>query len=85
MKQVKIIFIVTLTIFIIGCTSNKNTNAAHQFKKEAGKTYFNILQLNDVYEIAPIQGGKFGGMARVATVHQTLLKEEKNRAIIKTL
>ncbi|WP_275316661.1 bifunctional metallophosphatase/5'-nucleotidase [Tenacibaculum bernardetii] len=82
MKQVKIIFIVALTIFIIGCTSNKNTNAAHQFKKEAGKTYFNILQLNDVYEIAPIQGGKFGGMARVETVHQNLLKENKNTMLV---
>jgi 2',3'-cyclic-nucleotide 2'-phosphodiesterase (5'-nucleotidase family) len=31
-----------------------------------------------VYEIAPIQGGQFGGMARVATVHQELLQENKN-------
>jgi 2',3'-cyclic-nucleotide 2'-phosphodiesterase (5'-nucleotidase family) len=36
------------------------------------------MQLNDVYEIAPIQGGEFGGMARVETVHQALLKENKN-------
>ena len=39
---------------------------------------FTFLQLNDVYEIAPIQGGAFGGMARVATVHQALLKENPN-------
>jgi 2',3'-cyclic-nucleotide 2'-phosphodiesterase (5'-nucleotidase family) len=31
-----------------------------------------------VYEIALIQGGKFGGTARVETVHQELLKENKN-------
>lgn len=31
-----------------------------------------------MYKIAPIQGGKFGGTARVETVHQELLKENKN-------
>ena len=82
MKQVKILFTITLTIFLVGCTSNKNTKTAHQFNKQAGKTYFNILQLNDVYEIAPIQGGKFGGMARVETVHQNLLKENKNTMLV---
>lgn len=51
-------------------------------KKETNKTRFNILQLNDVYEIAPIQGGKFGGMARVETVHQELLKEDKNTMLV---
>jgi 5'-nucleotidase/UDP-sugar diphosphatase len=42
------------------------------------KIDFTFLQLNDVYEIAPIQGGEFAGMARVETVHQELLKENKN-------
>lgn len=39
---------------------------------------FIILQLNDVYEIAPIEGGKAGGMARVATVRKQLLAENPN-------
>lgn len=39
---------------------------------------FIILQLNDVYEIAPLEGGKAGGLARVATVRQELLKENPN-------
>jgi 5'-nucleotidase/UDP-sugar diphosphatase len=47
-------------------------------KKEDGKIDFTFLQVNDVYEIAPIQGGEFGGMARVETVHKELLKENKN-------
>lgn len=47
-------------------------------QKEDGKINFTFLQINDVYEIAPIQGGEFGGMARVETVHQDLLKENKN-------
>lgn len=47
-------------------------------KKDDNKIDFTFLQLNDVYEIAPIQGGKFGGMARVETLHQQLLQENKN-------
>ena len=86
MKQSKLIFITIITVFIVSCGTLKNTpNAsknAYQFNKVAGKTYFNILQLNDVYEIAPIQGGKFGGMARVETVHQNLLKEDKNTMLV---
>ena len=39
---------------------------------------FNFLQINDVYEIAPIQGGKYGGMARVEAVHKALLEENPN-------
>jgi len=44
---------------------------------------FIILQLNDVYEIAPLEGGKVGGMARVATVRKSLLDENPN--VITTL
>ena len=46
--------------------------------KDDSKIDFTFLQINDVYEIAPIQGGEFGGMARVETVHQELLQENKN-------
>ena len=35
-----------------------------------------------MYEIAPIQGGEFGGMARVETVHQQLLQENKNTMLV---
>ncbi len=37
-----------------------------------------FLQLNDVYEITPVENGKFGGMARVATVRKDLLTENPN-------
>ncbi|MDD7914194.1 bifunctional metallophosphatase/5'-nucleotidase [Polaribacter ponticola] len=50
--------------------------------KDDGKIDFTFLQINDVYEIAPIQGGEFGGMARVETVHQDLLKENKNTMLV---
>jgi 2',3'-cyclic-nucleotide 2'-phosphodiesterase (5'-nucleotidase family) len=50
---------------------------------ETGKVEFIILQLNDVYEIAPIEGGKSAGMARVATIRKQLLAE--NPHVITTL
>ena len=49
-----------------------------QSENNANKIDFTFLQLNDVYEIAPIQGGAYGGLARVETVHKELLKENKN-------
>lgn len=39
---------------------------------------FTILQINDVYEIAPIEGGAVGGLARVAQLKKDLLKENPN-------
>jgi 5'-nucleotidase/UDP-sugar diphosphatase len=59
-------------LLLVSCASKR------QNKKDDGKIDFTFLQLNDVYEIAPIQGGAFGGMARVETVHKALLKENKN-------
>lgn len=35
-----------------------------------------ILQLNDVYEITPVAGGRAGGLARVAWLRQQLLRED---------
>ncbi len=43
---------------------------------------FTLLQLNDVYEIAPLEGGKVGGMARVEKLHQDLLKENPNTFMV---
>ncbi len=40
--------------------------------------HFTILQINDVYEISPLEGGKSGGLARVATVKRELLRENPN-------
>jgi 2',3'-cyclic-nucleotide 2'-phosphodiesterase (5'-nucleotidase family) len=39
---------------------------------------FTLLQLNDVYEIAPLEKGKVGGMARIGTIRKRLLAETPN-------
>ncbi len=41
-----------------------------------------FLQMNDVYEIAPLQGGKVGGLARVATLYQRLKAENPNTLFV---
>lgn len=43
-----------------------------------GQISFTILQMNDVYEIAPLEKGKVGGLARVATLRNQLMEENYN-------
>ena len=70
MKSIKSILYFLSIVLFLSCN------------QDDGKIEFTFLQLNDVYEIAPIQGGEFGGMARVETVHQELLKENKNTLLV---
>lgn len=37
-----------------------------------------FLQMNDVYEMSPVSGGKYGGLSRVATVIDSLEKRNEN-------
>ena len=62
----KIIFLFTLILLFASCN------------KDDHKIKINFLQVNDVYEIAPLEGGKVGGMARLETLHKQLLKENPN-------
>lgn len=43
-----------------------------------GKITITFVQINDVYEIAPMQGGKVGGVARVATLKKDELAKNPN-------
>lgn len=66
--------IITLALlFLLGCSVPRSGQAPAPTPIE-----FTILQLNDVYEIAPIEGGKAGGLARVATVKKELTRENPN-------
>ena len=64
----RIIFLVMIVLFVFSC------------KKDIGsdEITFKFIQLNDVYEIAPFSGGKYGGMARVAHVRDSIKKENPN-------
>lgn len=60
-------FLLLLTTLFLSCSNSK-----------PDKISFIILQLNDVYEIAPMNKGKEAGLARVATLRKQLLAENKN-------
>ncbi len=49
-----------------------------QYAPDVHPVNFTILQMNDVYEIAPLEGGRVGGIARVATVFDDLKKKNPN-------
>ncbi len=69
MKQFKLLSILVLSI-LIGCGGQPGVGTGTFDAIE-----ITLLQLNDVYEITPVEGGKFGGMARVATVRNELKKQ----------
>ncbi len=64
--------------FLISCSAQKRT----QTKVEDGKLDVVFLQVNDVYEIAPLAGGKSGGVARIATLKKQYKKKNPNTYLI---
>ena len=71
LKQ-KFVFLISLSLlFFTACHSSKKATTAHPIN-------FTIFQINDVYEIAPLEGGRVGGLARVATVYKKIKKEQPN-------
>lgn len=75
MKKFKILYLTLLLGLLAACSS---TRTIEKGTYDDGKISFTFLQVNDVYEIAPLAGGKEGGMARVATLKKQLLKENPN-------
>lgn len=68
----RIILLLAVTLVFSGCRTAKTSKTTQD---EVAVTF---LHLNDVYEISPLDNGKVGGMARVSTVRQELLKENPN-------
>ncbi len=63
------LFFAAILLFLSGC---------HVPQQPAPPFEFIVLQLNDVYEISPLEGGNAGGLARVAALRQQLLQENPN-------
>tara|TARA_R110002073_G_scaffold72537_1_gene177707 strand:- start:739969 stop:741513 length:1545 start_codon:yes stop_codon:yes gene_type:complete len=77
MKSIKRLFLISSILIFHSCISVKQTTQVSRTTDD-GKIDFTFLQLNDVYEIAPLEGGKVGGMARVATLKKELITENSN-------
>lgn len=65
-------------VFIASCTTTRHTAAL----KDDGKIDIVFVQVNDVYEIAPLAGGKEGGMARVATLKKQYQQRNPNTLLV---
>lgn len=71
------LFIVSAT-WICSCNPARRTATL----KDDGKIDISFVQVNDVYEIAPLENGKVGGMARVATLKKQGLLKNKNTFLV---
>ncbi len=70
-KILQFYYLFLLIVTLSACGTSRNVSSDNVIE-------FTILQINDVYEIAPLEGGKAGGIARVAHIKQELLKENPN-------
>ncbi len=70
--RMSIALIAGLILLLSNCTSSLVVVADND------RIEFTILQINDVYEIAPLEGGKVAGLARVATLLHQLEAENPN-------
>lgn len=67
-----------LLLSALSCTTLRTATST----KDDGKLEVVFVQVNDVYEIAPLSGGKEGGMARVATIKKEEKKANPNTFLV---
>jgi 5'-nucleotidase len=77
MKKILCLPVVIVLLFFTACNTTKQATTTNN-----GKIDITIVQINDVYEIAPLDGGKVGGMARVATVKKTYKSKNPNTLLV---
>jgi 2',3'-cyclic-nucleotide 2'-phosphodiesterase (5'-nucleotidase family) len=73
MKSFKTLFLFFVALFLFSCESTRPAVSG-----DDGVLEFQILQMNDVYEISPSASDNAGGLARVATIRKELLTKNPN-------
>jgi 5'-nucleotidase len=63
-------------LFLAGCSASRPSGG------DDGRILVTFVQVNDVYEIAPLSGGKEGGLARVATLKQAEKQRNANTFLL---
>ena len=66
----KLILLIIAGSFLVGCGNLQG--AKENPKKGEGTITMKIVQINDVYEIAPLGGGEYGGLARVGHIRDSI-------------
>lgn len=77
MKRFFCLPFISAILFAASCNTSKQATTG-----DNGKIDITIVQINDVYEIAPLDGGKAGGMARVATLKKEELSKNANTFMV---
>lgn len=73
--KAKLLFSLLTVSVIISCKTRAPQG-------DNGKIDITFVQVNDVYEIAPIEGGRTGGLARVATLKQQEQQKNPNTFLV---
>ncbi|MCL8006511.1 bifunctional metallophosphatase/5'-nucleotidase [Gelidibacter japonicus] len=76
----KTLALLSLTVLMFGTSCSvfqKNTSI-----KDDGQIDIVFVQVNDVYEIAPLSGGKEGGVARIASLKKQEKKKNQNTFLV---
>ena len=79
MKKLLIHIFLLSSLAFISCSGSRK-NAID--KKDNGKIEIVFVQVNDVYEIAPLEDGKVGGMAKVATLKKQYAVKNPNTFLL---
>lgn len=74
MRLFRAISIFLLSLSFLACDPARKSTASG----DDGILEFQILQMNDVYEISPTASDNIGGLARVATIRKELLAKNPN-------
>lgn len=72
----------TLAVILLCVAGCKTTGYIPATTTDDGKVEVVFVQVNDVYEIQPLAGGKEGGMARLATLKKQLYKQNQNTFLV---
>jgi 5'-nucleotidase len=77
MKRICCLPVVAAMLLFTSCNTAKKTAAGDNDRID-----ITLVQINDVYEIAPLDGGKTGGMARVATLKKEQQSKNPNTLLV---
>jgi 2',3'-cyclic-nucleotide 2'-phosphodiesterase (5'-nucleotidase family) len=76
MAHLSRVFVAMVVSGLVSCSTTKSLS------KDDKQIDVSFLQINDVYEIAPLAGGKEGGVARVATLKKQYLQKNPNTFLV---
>ncbi len=90
MKIRQTYILIGITMLSLSCSRPKdiikyddtNHEVATESSADDGVIEITILQVNDVYELSPLEGGKSGGMARVEKLHRDLVAKNPNTLLV---